>query len=165
MNTKFKIALLTLLGFSTAACCGTKKAATKKQDREAQKIEKDSVDTRIMLMYGVPYPDGSTVVPLDKEDAEKRLAEIRAEEAAKEGKEAEASKGAVPLPDGRVASPLTEEEAAKRVAEMEAKAEAVESAAPLPDGRVASPLTEEEAAKRVAEMEAKAEAEKGAEQE
>ena len=127
MNAKLKIALLALLGFSTASCA-SKRAAKKSSDREMQKIEADTVDTRIMLMYGVPSPDGSTVVPLDKEDAEKRLAEIRAEEAAKEGKEAESSKGAVPLPDGRVASPLTEEEAAKRVAEMEAKAEAEKGA-------------------------------------
>ena len=58
-----------------------------------------------MLMYGVPFPDGSVVRPIEDENTP--------------------NKGGVPFPDGRVVSPLTEEEAAKRVEEMQ-KAEAVE---------------------------------------
>ncbi|MBO5671566.1 MAG: hypothetical protein J6R81_00170 [Alistipes sp.] len=126
MMTKLKIALLTLLGFSTAACCTTKKASGKKQDNEGSKIEADSVDTRIMLMYGVPFPNGSTVTPLSDEEAQSSMQEIRTEEpAAKTRSEADTikvNKGPARFPDGRIAAPLTDEEAAKRVAEMEAKA-------------------------------------------
>lgn len=100
MNAKLKIALLTMLGFSTAACCGTKKAS-KNQDAEPQTIERDSVDTRIMLMYGVPFPDGEIARPV--EDAKE-------------------------FPDGSIAKPVTEEDAQKTLdairKEREANAEA-----------------------------------------
>ena len=104
MNMKWKVALLSLLGFSTVACCGTKKA-TKSEDKKSQDIVTEEEDPRIMLMYGVPFPDGTVVRPIQDENTP--------------------NKGGVPFPDGRVVSPLTEEEAAKRVEEMQ-KAEAVE---------------------------------------
>lgn len=102
MNAKLKIALLTMLGFSTAACCGTKKAS-KNQDAEPQTIERDSVDTRIMLMYGVPFPDGRVVVPVDEN-----------------GKpiEAKIDGDGVPMPDGRIVKPISEEEAKAFIEEM-----------------------------------------------
>lgn len=56
MNTKLKIALLALLGFSTASCA-SKKAAKRSVDKQDKNIETDAVDTRIMLMYGVPGPN------------------------------------------------------------------------------------------------------------
>lgn len=79
MKAKLKIGLLTLLGFSTA-CCATKKAAKKSQDNEPTRIEVDTVDTRIMLMYGVPAPDGSQASIMTEDEAKERLDKIRAEE-------------------------------------------------------------------------------------
>lgn len=61
MKSKLKIALLALLGFSTASCA-SKKAAKKSMDRDSQSIETDNIDTRIMLMYGVPGPDGNRIM-------------------------------------------------------------------------------------------------------
>ena len=151
MKAKLKIALLTLLGFSTAACCTTKKTNGKESDSEGKQIERDSVDTRIMLMYGVPFPNGSTTAPLSDEEtqeAQNRIQEIRTEEMAEapeivggpalfpdgsqavplkaEAEDIKVNKGPALFPDGRAAGALSEEEAAKKVAEMEAKAEAAE---------------------------------------
>ena len=97
MNAKLKIALLALLGFSTASCA-SKRAAKRSSDREMQKIEADTVDTRIMLMYGVPMPDGRPVM----------IVEEGSDEAAK-------------YPDGAIAKPISEEEAKKRIEEMRAQ--------------------------------------------
>lgn len=69
MKSKLKIALLALLGFSTASCA-SKKAAKKAMDRDSQSVETDGVDTRIMLMYGVPGPDGDRIMT-EKEVREK----------------------------------------------------------------------------------------------
>jgi starvation-inducible outer membrane lipoprotein len=110
MNTKWKIALLTILGFSTAACCTTKKAA-KSEDKAPKKIEAEEEDPRIMLMYGVPFPDGQVARPVEEP--------AQAETDAKE------------FPNGAVAKPVTEEEAQKKLeaikAEKEAKAAAEEA--------------------------------------
>lgn len=122
MTTKLKIALLTLLGFSTAACCTTKKTGSKSQDGDSGQIEADSLDTRIMLMYGVPFPDGSRVTPMDDEELQNRRQEIRSEEQSADSDTLSINKGPAPFPDGRVAAPLSDEEAARKVAEMEAKA-------------------------------------------
>ena len=70
MNTKFKIALLTLLGFSASACCGTKKAAKGEDKKEQDIIISEESDPRIKLMYGVPFPDGSVVRPVDEDRRE-----------------------------------------------------------------------------------------------
>lgn len=101
MNMKWKLALLTLLGFSTAACCSTKKC-NKSEDAEANKVESEVEDPRIMLMYGVPFPDGQVARPV--EDA------VEAPE-----------KGGVPFPDGSVVHPISEEEAKKRIEEIQAE--------------------------------------------
>ena len=70
MNSKIKIALLTLLGFSASACCGTKKT-TKSEDKSEPDITiQEQNDPRIQLMYGVPFPDGRVAVPLDDEERE-----------------------------------------------------------------------------------------------
>ena len=97
MNTKWKLALLALLGFSATACCGTKKA-TKSDDKKVQDIVSEEEDPRIMLMYGVPtpegeiarpieegvpFPDGSVVKPVSEEDAKQILEEVRAEKEAR----------------------------------------------------------------------------------
>ena len=107
MNIKWKVALLTLLGFSTAACCGTKKAA-KSQDKAPNNIEAEEEDPRIMLMYGVPFPDGEVARPVEEPTT--------AEDEAKE------------FPDGGVAKPVSEEDAQKTLdaikAEKEARAKA-----------------------------------------
>ena len=116
MKAKLKIALLAMLGLSSAACCSTKKAK-KSDDAQSAGVEDKMDDPRVMLMYGVPFPDGEIARPLEDD------------------KSAEADDQGVPFPDGSVAHPLTEEaaqelhkaieaeEAAKRAAEAEQKAE------------------------------------------
>ena len=101
MNFKWKVALLTLLGFSTAACCGTKKTS-KSEDKNLNKIEAEEEDPKIMLMYGVPFPEGEIARPV-------------------EDVVTEAEAGGVPFPDGRVAHPITEEEAQKVLEEIKAE--------------------------------------------
>ena len=82
MNMKWKVALLTLLGFSTAACCNTKKLG-KSEDAKSDPVETETEDPRIMLMYGVPFPDGAVVHPISEEEAQKVIEQLKAEEAAK----------------------------------------------------------------------------------
>ena len=108
MNMKWKVALLSLLGFSTVACCGTKKA-TKSEDKKSQDIVTEEEDPRIMLMYGVPFPDGEVVRPIE------------------ETKEAEEQ--GVPFPDGSVVKPITDEEAERRLEEIKAELNAREAEA------------------------------------
>ena len=101
MNMKWKIALLTLLGFSTAACCNTKKLG-KSDDAPKSGVESETEDPRIMLMYGVPFPDGQVARPVEDTtvapDAE-----------------------GVKFPDGRTVHPISEEEAKRRIAELKAE--------------------------------------------
>ena len=97
MNTKLKVALLTLLGFSASACCGTKKAAKSEDKKEADIIINEDNDPRVHLMYGVPFPDGSIVRPVDENG--KPLPPAR------NGAKSEGAK----FPDGRVAIPVDEE--------------------------------------------------------
>ena len=99
MNTKFKVALLTLLGFSAAACCGTKKAAKSEDKNETDIIINEESDPRIQLMYGVPFPDGSIVRPADENG--------NPLQPARNGAKSEGAK----FPDGRVAIPVDEETA------------------------------------------------------
>ena len=100
MNAKWKIAILAMLGLSTAACCSTKKAK-KGEDPKPVEVEDQMEDPRVMLMYGVPFPDGQIARPV--EDAKE-------------------------FPDGSIAKPVTEEDAQKTLeairAEREANAEA-----------------------------------------
>ena len=106
MNAKWKIALLTLLGFSTAACCGTKKAA-KSDDATNQDIYTNEEDPRVMLMYGVPFPDGRVAVPVDENGQP-------VDEAAK-------------FPDGSIAKPISDEDAMRLIEEINAEKAAQES--------------------------------------
>lgn len=107
MNTKFKVALLTLLGFSASACCGTKKAAKSEDKKEADIIINEDNDPRVHLMYGVPFPDGKIVRPVD-ENGEPLPP-------ARNGAKSEGAK----FPDGRVAIPVDEE--TKEAVEANAK--------------------------------------------
>jgi hypothetical protein len=107
MNAKWKMAILALLGLSTAACCSTKKSK-KSEDPKPVEVEEQMDDPRIMLMYGVPFPDGEVARPVEEEAA------------VKEG---------VPFPDGSVAKPISEEEAKRRVEEMKAEEAAREAQA------------------------------------
>jgi hypothetical protein len=107
MNTKFKVALLTLLGFSASACCGTKKAAKSEDKKEADIIINEDNDPRVHLMYGVPFPDGSIVRPADENG--------NPLPPARNGAKSEGAK----FPDGRVAIPVDEE--AKEAVENNAK--------------------------------------------
>ena len=93
MNTKFKVALLTLLGFSASACCGTKKVA-----KEQDIIINEDSDPRIQLMYGVPFPDGSIARPVDENG--QPLPSPR------NGAKSEGAKD----PEGRVVIPVPEED-------------------------------------------------------
>jgi hypothetical protein len=148
MNIKWKVALLTLLGFSTAACCGTKKTS-KSEDKNLNKIEAEEEDPKIMLMYGVPFPDGRVVVPVDEN-----------------GKPIEAKMDGegVPMPGGRIVKPISEEEAKKLIEELkreEAKKleeEAVDVrpmlmyGVPFPNGEVVRPISEQEAEEKINEI-------------
>ena len=108
MNAKWKIAILAMLGLSTAACCSTKKAK-KSEDPKPVEIEDQMDDPRIMLMYGVPFPDGEVVRPV--EDVK------------------EAEEQGVPFPDGSVVKPLSDEEAERRLEEIKAELNAREAEA------------------------------------
>lgn len=107
MNMKWKIALLTLLGFSTAACCNTKKCS-KSDDAPKSNVESETEDPRIMLMYGVPFPDGQVARPVEDTtvapDAE-----------------------GVKFPDGRTVHPISEEEAKRRIEELKKADEAAKA--------------------------------------
>lgn len=61
MNRKLKLLLLSLLGFSAAACSGTKGVTKSESQRDTTAIE----EPRIRVMYGVRSPK-----PL--EDAERK---------------------------------------------------------------------------------------------
>ena len=100
MNAKWKIAILAMLGLSTAACCSTKKAK-KSEDPKPVEVEDQMEDPRIMLMYGVPFPDGEVARPIE---------EVK-----------EAEEQGVPFPDGRVAQPVSEEEAKKLIEAIKAE--------------------------------------------
>ena len=102
MNAKWKIALLALLGLSTAACCSTKKAK-KSEDPKPAEVEDQMEDPRVMLMYGVPFPDGQIARPVE---------DVVVKDAAEEG---------VPFPDGAVVHPISEEEAKRVIEELKAE--------------------------------------------
>ena len=100
MNAKWKVALLAMLGLSTAACCSTKRGK-KSEDAKPAEMENQMEDPRVMLMYGVPFPEGEIARPVE-EDA------------------AEASNEGVAFEDGRVVHPISEEDAAKLIEELKA---------------------------------------------
>ena len=104
MNAKWKIALLAMLGLSTAACCSTKKSK-KSEDPQPAGVEDQMDDPRVMLMYGVPFPDGQVARPV--EDV-KEAGEQVDEQAAR-------------LPDGAIAHPISEEEAVKLIEQLKAE--------------------------------------------
>ena len=106
MNAKWKIAILAMLGLSTAACCSTKKGK-KSEDPKPVEVEDQMDDPRIMLMYGVPFPDGEVARPIEEN--------------------VEADNQGVPFPDGRVVHPISEEEAKKRIEELEAAEQAAKA--------------------------------------
>ena len=108
MNTKFKVALLTLLGFSASACCGTKKVAKEQDKKEQDIIINEDSDPRIQLMYGVPFPDGSIARPVDENG--QPLPSPR------NGAKSEGAKD----PEGRVVIPVPEEEV-KEISEEASK--------------------------------------------
>jgi hypothetical protein len=101
MNIRWKVALLTLLGFSTSACCGTKKAAKSEDKKEADILIKEVEDPRIQLMYGVPFPDGRVAIPVD-ENGKPIEAELKKDRGLRQ-------------PDGGMAVPVTDEEAQQLV--------------------------------------------------
>lgn len=103
MNTKFKVALLTLLGFSASACCGTKKVTKSEDKSEPDVIIKEESDPRIQLMYGVPFPDGSIVRPADEFG--------NPVQSPRNGAKQDGAK----QPDGRIAVPITEDEAKEQM--------------------------------------------------
>jgi hypothetical protein len=111
MNIRWKVALLTLLGFSASACCGTKKAAKSEDKKEADIIVNENEDPRIQLMYGVPFPDGSVARPVDENG--NPIVETPA-----------ADNEAVRFPDGSIAKPVTEEDAQKTLEAIRAEKEA-----------------------------------------
>ena len=138
MNKRVKIAILGLLGLSTAACCTTKKG-NKSQDKRDQEVDVNQEDPRIMVMYGVPFPDGSMVQPVD-ENGNPTGEDV-----------VNANRGGVPFPDGSIAHPISEEEAARRIEELQREQDslnvdirpALMYGVPFPDGSVVRPVKEE----------------------
>ncbi len=68
MGRKIKIAIATLLGFSTA-CSSVKNTPKQKEEPQPEqtvKSEQDSIPPRMKLMYGVPSPDGRMAIPLEE---------------------------------------------------------------------------------------------------
>ena len=59
MNRKLKLALATLLGFSTA-CSTVKNASSKKTDDATAPVDTVEVSRRVVVMYGVRQPIQST---------------------------------------------------------------------------------------------------------
>lgn len=150
MNIKWKIALLSVLGFSAAACCNTKKCS-KSEDSNTTNLETETDDPRIMLMYGVPFPDGTVARPVEEGEQVVRP-------------ERPTRPDGVPFPDGSVAHPITEEEAQKRMEEIKAEQEAMEASkepsiqrpgVPFPDGSVSKAVSEEEVARLTKEAKKK----------
>ena len=108
MNIRWKVALLTLLGFSASACCGTKKATKSEDKKEADIIINENEDPRIQLMYGVPFPDGSVARPIDENGNIMPATPITEGEGVRQ-------------PDGRIAVPVSDEEATKLVEQVKAE--------------------------------------------
>lgn len=148
MNIKWKIALLSVLGFSAAACCNTKKCS-KGEDPNMTNVESESEDPRIMLMYGVPFPDGTMARPV--EDGEQVARPERP-----------TRPDGVPFPDdGAVVHPISEEEALKLIEQLKAEEEAgtepsiQRPGVPFPDGSVSKAVSEEEVARLTKEAKKK----------
>ncbi len=151
MNKRLKIALLGLLGLSTAACCTTKKS-TKSEDKKNQEVDVNQEDPRIMVMYGVPFPDGKIAQPVDEQG---NPIDENITNANEEG---------VPFPDGSIVKPLSEEEAQRVIEELKRQDEEARQRAeegklveeavdvrpalmygvPLPNGEVVRPVTEQD---------------------
>ena len=116
MNAKWKIAILAMLGLSTAACCGTKKSK-KNEDPQPVGVEDQMDDPRVMLMYGVPFPDGEMARPIEDEATEA----IKAEEVVTEENADDKKKQYKEFEDGSAAKPLTDEDAARKLEEIRAE--------------------------------------------
>ena len=115
MNAKWKIAILAMLGLSTAACCGTKKSK-KSEDPKPVEMEDQMDDPRVMLMYGVPFPDGEMVRPIEDEATENAK---RQEALTEEG--AEAKQEYKEFEDGSIVKPISDEDAAKLLEDIKAE--------------------------------------------
>ena len=64
MGKKIKLALIGLLGFSTA--CTSVRKSNRTPQEEPQPVERiEQEEPRIMVMYGVRMPDGRMSVPAD----------------------------------------------------------------------------------------------------
>lgn len=172
MNTKLRIALLAMLGLSTAACCNTKKTSS----GDSESVSVDTEAPRPIAMYAAPRPfpipadveeesqvnrpdglvtpEGSAVVVLASEDS-RRIMELLPEELA-----TIASSSIVELEDGRVAMALPEA-LASRVVELmqQLNIEAVAArGVAFPDGSTVQVLTDERAAEILRGIEAEASA-------
>jgi hypothetical protein len=139
MNIKWKIALLSVLGFSAAACSSTKKCS-KSEDAQNSNIESETEDPRIMLMYGVPFPDGAIARPVEKGQ------QVTPPATDTDG---------VPFPgDGAAAHTISQDEAKKLIEQLKNEQEATTAGdqepriqrpgVPFPDGEVFKEVSEEE---------------------
>ena len=80
-------------------------------------VEDQMDDPRVMLMYGVPFPDGEMARPIEDEATEAAksqevVTEENADDKKKQYKEFE---------DGSAAKPLTDEDAARKLEEIRAE--------------------------------------------
>lgn len=102
MSARWKIALLAMLGLSTAACCSTKRAS-KGDDPKPEELDNVAEDPRVMLMYGVPFPEGQIARPVVDDEG------------------AKATEDAVRFVDGSIVKPLSDEEAQRRIEKYSAE--------------------------------------------
>ena len=168
MNTKLKIALLAMLGLSTAACCSTKKA---KRSDNGQNVTIEDELPRAVAMYAAPMPYdqlpelveepqlqrpggivspvGSKVFIVDASVAE-QVASAYAAIVGAEGAE-QFSQSFHALDNGKVVIVVPDAIAEQFSAAVEATNLEIApetEGVPFPDGSVAAPLTEE----RIAEI-------------
>ena len=76
MGNKLKLSIIGLLGFTTA--CSTVKKSEKSAEAELDSIPATEYPS-IRVMYGVPFPDGRTAIPLSEVKEAEKAAEQKAE--------------------------------------------------------------------------------------
>lgn len=103
-------------------------------------VDVNQEDPRVMVMYGVPFPDGSIARPVD-ENGNPTGESISAP-----------TDDAVRFPDGSIAKPITEEEAARRIEELNAPQQdsvavdirpSLMYGVPFPEGGTVRPIEEQ----------------------
>ncbi len=80
-------------------------------------VEDQMEDPRVMLMYGVPFPDGEMARPIEDEATEA----VKAEEVVTEENADDKKKQYKEFEDGSAVKPLSDEDAARKIEEIRAE--------------------------------------------